>query len=128
MIAVLSAALATARQSGGYTRLVTGPAFGPIPGRASPVAGLTNETVPAFDAIATVWPSGLIAAAVGAAGGGVIVTELRRRSECASKTVIVRPSTTALARPHRSGRLRAPPRSIRLVHSSRPLGSDQRVR
>ena len=109
--------------------LATEPVFGPIPRRASPLATSMNDTPPDCEAIATVCPSGLIAAADGAASVGVIAAQLRRRSERASNTLTVRASTTAtraLASVRPTASTAAPP--IRLVDSSRPPGSDQRAR
>ena len=59
----------------------------PVPGCARPVAGLTNDTWPAGEPTAIVAPSGLIAAADGAVGAGVIVAELNRRTGLASNVL-----------------------------------------
>jgi hypothetical protein len=68
-----------------------------------------------------------MAAADGAAGVGVIETELIRRSEPTSNTLTLCASTTSKPAPASiSLTASTAPESIRVLDSHRPLGSDQR--
>src|SRR5947209_1288301 len=103
--------------------------LGPMPLRMRPVVTSMNDIAPDCDAIAIVRPSGLMTAADGARGAGLIATERRRRSERASKTVMA-PASTAATREPSSIRPVAstPARAIGLVDVRRPVGSDHRAR
>src|SRR5205085_7848695 len=92
-----------------------------------PVDGSTNETAPLCDPIATVRPSGLIAAADGDGRADVIEIARTRRIECTSNTVRSRPATTIRRLPESISlsAIRAP-EPIWVVDNSLPLGSAHR--
>ena len=101
----------------------------PVPGRAWPVEGSTNDTWPVGEPTAIVAPSALIAAADGVVSVGVIATKLKRRTGLAPNALTLCASTTSRRAPASvSLTASTTPGSIRVVDSRCPLGSDQRAR
>ena len=93
----------------------------------SPYSASMNETTPARDPITTVRPSGLIAAAAGATGAGVITRVRSRRSERASNSLTLRRLTITTREPASINRIASSgPDPTRTIPSALPFGSVQR--